>query len=329
MDKGGDEHLVALQRLESALAALDAELSRVDQELSLDQRFFDNKTSALRSEINRSQVYTEQILEMKPYWMAADTDSLNQLAQAAELITQLFAGEEYASPLRGKLARMNVIAKIAALQDHRKLLLRGRYELSAAMVKVILAEDNPVPEPDSNWRVKLPGHELDAVHAGYVRRQGLAEFLQNHAGRITDAAKFLRRMSRFSILLPVILPVLVLNRSLDCSASGSLDKYDTTLNILNLAVIVIGAIWAYRAFDEHRNQMRQMDARANLLSATSSYVFETRERPSQPAMVDIVTFAAQHFDDVEIEPEAFESRTAELKALTASPTPSGHAGVVT
>jgi len=236
MDKGGDEHLVALQRLENEFAALDTELSRVDQELSLDQRYF-SKKSDLRIEIDRSQVYTEQILEMKPYWMAADTDSLNQLAQTAERITQLFAGEEYASPQRGKSARKNVIAKIAALQDHRKLLLRGRYELSAAMVKFILAEDSQVPESDFNWNVKPPGHELDAVHAGYVRR----------------------------------------------------------------------------------NQMRQMDARANLLSATSSYVFETRERPSQPAMVDIVTFAAQHFDDEEIEPEAFESRTEELKALVASP----------
>ena len=108
MDKGGDEHLVALQRLENEFAALDTELSRVDQELSLDQRYF-SKKSDLRIEIDRSQVYTEQILEMKPYWMAADTDSLNQLAQTAERITQLFAGEEYASPQRGKSARKNVI----------------------------------------------------------------------------------------------------------------------------------------------------------------------------------------------------------------------------
>lgn len=328
MDKGGDEHLVALQRLENAFAALDAELSRVDQELSLDQRYF-NKKSDLRIEIDRSQVYTEQILEMKPYWLAADTDSLNQLAQTAERITQLFAGEEYASPQRRKSARKNVIAKIAALQDYRKLLLSGRYELSAAMVKVILAGDSQVPESDFNWQVKLPGHELDAVHAGYVRRQDLAEMLQNHAGHITDISQFLRNMGRLRILWPIGFIIITVIRSIDRYASGEHQEHNTTFYLLNLAVIVFLSIWAYREINAYRRFMRQMEARANLLSATSSYVFETRERPSLPAMVDIVTFAAQHFDDEEIEPEAFESRTAELKALTASQTPSGHAGVVT
>lgn len=317
MDKGGDEHLVALQRLESALEALDAELSRVDQELSLDQRYF-NKKSALCSEIDRSQVYTDQILEMKPYWPAADTDSLNQLAQTAERITQLFAGEEYASPLRGKSARKNVIAKVAALQDHRKLLLRGRYELSAAMVKFILAEDSQVPEPDFNWQVKLPGHELDAAHAGNVRRQGLAEMLQNHAGHITDVSQFLRMMGRLRLLWPIGFIIVTVIRSIDRYASGQQQEHNTTFYLLNLAVIVLFAIWAYREINAHRRRMRQMEARANHLSATSNFVFESLDWPSQPALVDIVTFAAQHFDDEEIEPEAFESRTAELKALVAS-----------
>lgn len=70
-------------------------------------------------------------------------------------------------------------------------------------------------------------------------------------------------------------------------------------------------------------------SRANFLLTASEFLSEPREQSSTPLAIDLITFAAQHFDDEEIEPEAFESRTAELKALTASPTPSGHAGVVT
>ena len=328
MEKGGDEHLVALQRLEDAFAALDAELSRVDQELSQVQKDIENGFELWR-EVHCSQVYVEQIREMKHYWKAADAKQLKELIQTANQTTGLFKNEEYSSSLHGSVTMQAVASKLNDLQHCNRLLLNGRNVLSAAVVRFILADTNQTSAPGRFANPYYMEDNQDSESLDSNRGLTLGEVLRLHGEFAIESAKGTWNYIEPHTILPILLIPTTVASAINHFASGKHHEHSFFFYTLYIVTILVLLAMLWNSLSDRKRARRKIMSRANFLLTASEFLSEPREQSSTPLAIDLITFAAQHFDDEEIEPEAFESRTAELKALTASPTPSGHAGVVT
>ncbi|ARU43345.1 hypothetical protein CCB81_03915 [Armatimonadetes bacterium Uphvl-Ar2] len=328
MDKGGDEHLVALQRLENEFAALDAELSRVDQELSQVQKDIENGFEIWR-EVHCSQVYVEQIREMKHYWKAADAKLLKELIQTANQTTGLFMNEEYSNSLHGSVAKQAVASKLNDLQRCNRLLLNGRNALSAAVVRFILADTNQTSAPGRFANPYYMEDDQGSESLDSNRGLTLAEVLRLHGEFAIESVKGIWNYIEPNIILPILLILTTVASAINHFAGGKHLEHRFTFYTLYIATIFALLFMIWKSLSDRKGARRRIMSRANFLLTASEFLSEPREQSSTPLAIDLITFAAQHFDDEEIEPEAFEYRTAELKALIAGTPPSGPTATTT
>ncbi len=317
MDKGGDEHLVALQRLEEALNAVNAN-APVAVDL-IPSRFGPlHRDNFFRDYLRKIQPLLKQIHTFQPYWPELDRELLNDLAKAVkELHDRLDAFLEMKAKER-KVAGIILRGSIFTFDDRMGVISRARNELDSLRVRSLFSLGTTTKDAASQSSSEFPEKRHKEELQARTQAIHLAEELQSHGAQLQVQLKQDRPLMDVKfVVIGVIGPIIDILwlAELVQDPWGSWDWFKI---LFCIHFLLLG----YFTLSEKFTRRASMRSRANLVFAISEHIKQAQGTVSSPEVLDLIEFAARHRND-ETYYKTFDLKTEELKALITGTPPSG------
>lgn len=323
MDKGGDKHLVALQRLENELRLVRERVALALPHLEGHKFFAYHKTS-LGDTLGGAASIAEDLQKLKPFWKDLDHAAVDELAEAAGTVAaylERFLGLRSQGRKVGKQEAKSMFWDI-----HKPIqsMSKGRSELDAIRVHAIF--DRAGSASNSTDVQPIIG---TATAADPEATTKLVDELE--ANRVTlmrsekDLSVFASPDTYQHSLVFGLMTVALVGR-LSEDIRGTLDRGHIVLAVIILTMS-LAAILGNLA--SHIRLRKSLSARARLLEVASNYIRQVGGQVASDAIIDLIAYAWSHRDDWTTKPKEIVRKTEELKALIAGTPPSGPTAIAT
>jgi len=317
MDKGGEEHLVALQRLENELRLVRERVALALPHLK-GHKFFAHDKNSLGGTLSGAASIAEDLQNLKPFWKDLDHAAVDELAEAAGTVAA------YVERFLGLRSQGRKVGKQEAksmswdIQPHIQSMSKGRSELDVRRVHAVFNRAGSVS--DSTDIQHLIGAAIAADSEATTK---LVDELE--ANRVTlmrserDISVFTSPDTYQHSLVFGLMTVALVGR-LSEGTRGTLDRVSSVLAALILTMS-FAAILGNLA--SHIRLRKSLSARARLLEVASNYIRQVGGQVASDAIIDLIAFAWSHRDDWTTKPKEIAKKTEELKALITGTPPSG------
>ncbi|ARU43347.1 hypothetical protein CCB81_03925 [Armatimonadetes bacterium Uphvl-Ar2] len=317
MDKGGDEHLVALQRLEDALNALQASTSAVRMHLAKSKAIYMEKYF-LMDWLRVHQSMIANLFSLKGYWPNLSelqlSDLIDFVKQSDEPLKQLAdAGET-----TGTLRKQDVVSALLPLHYPFKQIWKIRLAIHQIRLDLIYPSGSDSPSTtlvDTPQAHLIPG---DPEAQRQAEALNLANELRAHGESLVTDFKSHHLATKLPLVTNSAFAALFLFALSGRLVEDRSDYANITLKATFLILIAYFLFQLQAAVNERLRLKESAKARRRLLVAISDYIDASTGASLNPAIKDIIAYAIEHRDNVQAEPSQFDQKTEELKALVAS-----------
>jgi hypothetical protein len=323
MDKGGDEHLVALQRLENELRLVRERVALALPHLQ-GHKFLAYYQTSLGDTLGGAASIAEDLQRLKPFWKDLHHSAVDELAEAAGTVA---AYVERFLGLRSqgrKVGKQEAKSMFWDIQSHIQSMSKGRSELDAIRVHAIF--DRAGSASNSTDVQPIIG---TATAADPEATTKLVDELE--ANRVTlmrserDLSVFANPDTYQHSLVFGLVTVALVSR-LSEGTRGTLDRVGSVLAVIILTMS-LAAILSNLA--SHIRLRKSLSARARLLEVASNYIRQVGGQVASDAIIDLIAYAWSYRDDWTTKPKEIVRKTEELKALIAGTPPSGPTAIAT
>ena len=322
MDKSGDEHLVALQRLENELRLVRERVALALPHLE-GHKFFAYYQTSLGGTLGGAASIAEDIQKLKPFWKDLDHSAIDELAEAAGTVAanvERFLGLRSQGRKVGKQEAKSISWNI---HSYIQSMSKGRTELDVRRVHAVFdpagsASHSLGVESD---QVQPPLEEEPAPERADAIR--FADDIEAHRDHILRIDRRLRLFDhpdnvKCSIVVAALAIILLLyfNEGVVTLREGFGVLLAIAMMILCLAEIISDVISHFRSNES-------LKARAQLLEVASNYIRQSGGHVTSDAIFALIAYAWSHRDDWTTKSKEIARKTEELKALIAGTPPSG------
>ena len=317
MDKGGDEHLVALQRLEEALNAVN-EHAPVAVDLIPSRLGPFHRDRFFRDYLRKVQPRLHQIQTFQPYWPGLDRELLNDLTKTLKELNERLVAFIDLQAQEQKFAAIIVYVTTFTFDNRLVIISRARNELDSLRVRSLFSLGTTTKDAASQSSSEFP--EKEPMEELQARTQAiqLAEELQSHGAQLLVQLKQDRPLMDVKfVFFGVVCPIFYALSLIDLAQSPweSRDWYKPVFWILYI-------LYGYVTLSDRFTRRASMRSRAQFMFSISESIKQAKGTITSAAVVDLIEFAARHRND-EMDYKSFDLKTEELKALITGTPPTG------
>ncbi len=327
MDKGGDEHLVALQRLEEALTAL-AHQATAAQEFLLRRRFSSQMKHALKGHLQFAETLSGEILTLKPHWPGLEPGLWQECIECAEHTTTILSRFNAVSEQKRAPGPFDIEGVIAQIPKPIDSLSSIRDRLVSLRIRSLFPNESSPVDASVNHTNVSGDDKVDLGKGNSVRALHLADEMESQAHTLLDGH---RKSSPFTGT-PILSEAVVFSSSLLAITISRLSPNRGSMSDALFAIALVTAALSLpsivRDLVFRAKTSKAVKARARLLLAASSQIKANQGVITSTPTLDIIEFALRHRHD-ETDYKTFDLKTEELKALIADTPPSGPTAIAT
>jgi len=322
MDKGGDEHLVALQRLENELRLVRERVALALPHLEGHKFFAYHKTS-LGDTLGGAASIAEDLQKLKPFWKDLDHAAVDELAEAAGTVA---AYVERFLGLRSqgrKVGKQEAKSMFWDIHPHIQSMSKARSQLDVIRVHAVFEQASPASTSIGGESTEYPPHQQETTVPDREPALQLAEDFELHMKKQLRSARTFRLFDHPDTLKYAIGAALMSVSLTLRFAEGIQSSRDHFGLYLNIALLLMCLALVMSAVISYFTLKQCAKARARLMAVASDHIRQTKGHVASDAIAELIAYAWSHRDDWTTKSKEIARKTEELKALIAGTPPSG------
>jgi hypothetical protein len=328
MDKSGDEHLVALQRLENELRLVRERVALALPHLE-GHKFFAYYQTSLGGTLGGAASIAEDIQKLKPFWKDLDHSAIDELAEAAGTVAanvERFLGLRSQGRKVGKQEAKSISWNI---HSYIQSMSKGRTELDVRRVHAVFDPAGSASTSIGDESTDCPSHQNETTAPDREPALQLAEDIELHKEKLLRSARTFRLFDHPDTLKYAIGAILMAVTLGLRFAEGIRSAQDRLGLYLNIALLLMCLALVMSAVSSYFTLKQCAKARARLMAVASDHIRQTKGHVASDAIAELIAYAWSHRDDWTTKPKEIVRKTEELKALIAGTPPSGPTAIAT